>query len=321
MAIALPDSQRRRFAALLLPLLLLPAGACQRDGASSAGAAKPDPPLLARLRVRDRTPRASHPIASLADDQLLPAVRARLAANRIFTVPEVDVAIDRASDRRTFSLFAELLLSRMRTGVGVLDPGVARADVFMEMERVAGGPGLEAYAAKAAVDRPLVIPDGTTPEQFWLDVAVAATAKAFESVEVQYRARDRTLDELLSDLERPDVSVRVAAVRQIGERRDGRALKPLVRLLDDAHQDVVLASVGALGNLRDPQAAHALVESTRGRSSEYLASVVGALRTLGGVEAEAFLETISVGHGDPDLRAKAASALDYLRSGQLGSHR
>jgi len=305
---------RRSSAAGLLLVCAL--GACRRDAPKAGAASQTEPPLVARLRVRDRTPHASHPVSSLTAERLVPAVRARLAKNEAFEVPEGDRAIDRTSDRRTFQVFVELLFSRMRTGTGVLDPGVARVDVFLEMERVAGGPGLEAYAAKASVDRPLRVPEGTAIEDLWTEVAVASAADAFHSVEVQCRARDRSLEELLADLGRPEVPVRVASVRQIGERRDPRALRPLVRLLDDPHQDVVLAAVGALGNLREPKAAHALIGSTRGRSNEYLASVVGALQTLGGVEAEAFLETISVGHGDPDLRARAAAALDRLRSGQ-----
>jgi len=257
-------------------------------------------------------------VPGLTPDALEAAVRKRLGQQGDFEVPEADRPVDRTSDRRTFRGFVEVLFSRMRTGTAVLDPGVARVDVVMELERVAGGPGLEAYAARSSEDRALRIPKDRTTEDFWVGVAVDGVADAFRSIQVQFRARDRSLAELLADLKAADLTVRVSAVRQIGERRDTKALHALVELLNEPHQDVVLAAVGALGSLKDARAVPALIQSTRGRSNVYMASVVGALQTLGGVEAEAFLETISVGHGDADLRARAAKALSVIRARRSG---
>ena len=300
----------------MIPLVVAAAwsSACREEPKATGPEKVEAPPLVVRIEVRDGTPRAAHPVPALSQSHLVSAVRGALARHGTFEVPPAAVPLDRTSDRRSYRVVVETRLTRMRSGLTASGPEVASVAMRMEVERVAGGPGLLARAAEATVDRPLQVAEGSSPEAFWLVVVSDAAEKAFRSVVVQLRARERSVGDLLFDLKDGDVAVRAAGVRELGERRERKALRALVKMLDDRHQDVVLPTVGALGNLRDERAVHPLVDSTRGRSVEYVRTVIMALRTIGGVEAEAFLDTIATGHGDAQLRATAREALQHLRA-------
>jgi len=280
-------------------------------------------PLVARMQVRDRTPRSAHPAKEIDAASLDAAIRAVVSGQETFELPAVNQEIDRTSRRRTYRLSVDVYFSRVLSG-GLAKIGydnASRVRVAMEMDRVAGGHGLEAYAAESVSEGQGLSSDaeqsGEGPEQSneqaLLILAARTAAQAFHDITVQFTAREKSNAALMADLAGDDRAKRVAALRQLGRRRAGEALDSIQLLLDDPHQDVVLAAVGALTNLRDPRATSVLVASTRGRSSQYLGHVVSALKVLGGYEAEAFLDTLASGHEDAELRARARDALQSLR--------
>lgn len=314
------------------------AGGAEASSAESTDAHDAKLPIIARLDVRDRTPRARHPAPGVTPERLRAAVRATLQGVPGFEVPAEDAAPDRAAKRATYRATVELTLSRQAAPAAVAQQGVGTAHVYIQMDRVSGGAGIESHGAEATADEPVpgggAIAAGSPPtdagseapgaegaagaasegDRFWLGLLKQATSRAFHVVVVQVDARKRDATALQDDLASKDVAVRQEAVRELGRRGEVQALDAIAGLLDDPHQDVVLASVGALTNLRDQKAATPLIASTRGRSNEYLAAVIGALRTIGGVESEAYLDALATGHPSDDIKARATQALLDVRA-------
>jgi len=111
-----------------------------------------------------------------------------------------------------------------------------------------------------------------------------------------------------------EVRRRVAALRTLGSRPEAEVLPALVGALRDDNHDIVLAAVGALVERRDPAAVGPLIDSTRGRGLDYLNQVLYAVASLGGQEAEAYLDTLLHGHQDAEIRTRAGEAIAELQS-------
>ena len=319
---------RRHTTPLWIALALL---GCKDAGEAIPSGDEKQPPSVTRLDVRDRTPKSRHPAPGVSATRLQELVRATLRANTNFDVPEVDAKPDRSDERATYRASVEISLSRQAAPAAIASGGIGLAHVYIQMDRISGGAGIESHGAEATSDKPVPptgpgagaaagAPGQAPPagaaggQQFWLNLIKAATAEAFHVVVVQVDARKREATALQYDLASKDVAVRQEAVRELGRRGEVAALDAIASLLDDPHQDVVLASVGALTNLRDQKAATPLIASTRGRSNEYLAAVIGALRTIGGVESEAYLDALATGHPSDDIKARATQALLDVRA-------
>ncbi len=301
-------------------LALLCLGGCKDESEAIPVEVAEVVPIVARLDVRDRTPRARHPAPGVSQAQIRRLVRQTLRGDNSIEVPEADVKPDRASTRPTYRAVVEMTLSRQSAPGSLAKAGIGTAHVYIQMDRIAGGDGIESHGAEASSDRPVPTSE-EGPNRFWLDLLEDATSQAFHVVVVQVAARKRDIVALQDDLAAEDVAVRQEAVRELGRRGETSALDAIAALLDDPHQDVVLASVGALTNLRDPRAGTALIASTRGRSNEYLVTVIGALRTIGGVEAEAYLDALATGHPRDDIKSRATRALLDVRARRYSPRR
>jgi len=300
---------RKKTTPLWIALLLL---GCKGEGEGTLGGDR-QAPSVTRLDVRDRTPKSRHPAPELSAKRLQKLVRTSLRANTSFDVPEVDGKPNRADERATYRASVEISLSRQAAPAAVASVGIGLAHVYIQMDRISGGEGIESHGAEASAERPEVAAEGDQ-DAFWVELLRDATARAFHMVALQVAARSVSIERLKADLSAEDAAVRQEAVRELGRRGERSALDGIAALLDDPQQDVVLASVGALTSLRDVRAARALIASTRGRSNQYLVAVIAALRTLGGVESEAYLDALATGHGSHDIKSRATRALLDVRA-------
>jgi HEAT repeat protein len=69
---------------------------------------------------------------------------------------------------------------------------------------------------------------------------------------------------LIARLNHPDLRVRAAAARQLGELRDERAVPPLIHRMRHDCVEVSAAAMEALGAIGGPEATAALIEEARG---------------------------------------------------------
>lgn len=141
--------------------------------------------------------------------------------------------------------------------------------------------------------------------------------RALESVvasaDLLLRARTRTDDELVAQLEDGDPRVRDFSLQVLAERKSPRAVPGLLERLRSTDGAQVRRAMGALVEMREKQAVPVLIDLGRHKEAAFLREIVFALGELGGEEAEAWLFTISQGHDLPAIRDAAGQALGDLR--------
>ena len=273
-------------------------------------------PALANLRVESAV---SGPLAEAAPwldrTWVTRATRDALRGEGSLAVPE-EGAAQRRPGRRRYELHVELLLASAEASLLALSDDAQPLSVHLaatlRLRRVGAAGTWQEASASATRTQSTPLP-GLAPALVEAAVAEAVTT-ALSNALVLDGAADKTLDELIADARAPSLERRVAALRALGERKDPGALPVVVEALRDERHDVVLAAVGALVALRDPRCVGPLVDSTRDRSMEYLSQVLYAVSSIGGPEAEAYLDTLSEGHQSGVIRERARQALRELRS-------
>jgi hypothetical protein len=119
---------------------------------------------------------------------------------------------------------------------------------------------------------------------------------------------------LAAKLKADDAAVRDAAVRLLVRAHDKQALPVLLQRLRSDELDELRATMGLLVELKAPEAVNPLIESASQRSMVYQREVVFAVSSIGGSDAEAYLDLVASGHEDPLVRASAEQALSELRA-------
>jgi hypothetical protein len=104
------------------------------------------------------------------------------------------------------------------------------------------------------------------------------------------------------------------ALSLLAERKNPAALDPLIEKLKSDDLDQVRRAIGGLLELKDQRAVPALIEASRARDDTFQREIVFALGSLGGEDAEAYLQIIADGHDLPLMRASAQAALDELHA-------
>lgn len=141
-----------------------------------------------------------------------------------------------------------------------------------------------------------------------------AIARGAELLVLQLGAAAKSEEELIADLSSDSPDVRDLAIRVLTERKSSAAVEHLVERLADPDRNIQLRTVGALVEIGDPAAVPALVDATSQRDPAFVIQVAYALGELGGVDAEAFLFTVSTGHPEPAVRRAAAESLEKVRA-------
>jgi HEAT repeat protein len=208
-------------------------------------------------------------------------------------------------DRRCRATVA-LLDVRARPASG----GASQVEVLLALDAdVADGPeSLREVVRNAETVRP-----GEEPRESVRRALDGAAGRAAAGLALALAEWDKPDAEVMRDLESGDPKIRDLAVQALAERRNPAALPGLVARLKDPDPEVVERAVGALARLRDPRAVGALIELTRRREGPFVAQLVRIIGDIGGADAEAYLETLRVGHPDAEVRDAATRALADLR--------
>jgi hypothetical protein len=149
-----------------------------------------------------------------------------------------------------------------------------------------------------------------------------AMKQAAHVVFLRLSALQKTNGELLRDLASKDGCTSASAVDVLAERGNAAAVPVLLENLTGEDREGVRHAMGALVEMREPRAVPALIELARGQDSFFLREIVYAVGSIGGLEAEAYLDTMAEGHDDPSIRAAARESLAQLRSARsMESHR
>jgi HEAT repeat protein len=112
----------------------------------------------------------------------------------------------------------------------------------------------------------------------------------------------------------PDAATREAALRLLVRKGDQRVVPDLLERLKSDDLDELRATIGLLVELKAPASVNPLIEAANQRDPGFQREVVFAVGSIGGSDAEAYLDLVASGHDDPLLRASAEQALSELRA-------
>jgi len=102
----------------------------------------------------------------------------------------------------------------------------------------------------------------------------------------------------------------LAAARQLKE-----AVPALIQLLRHKDESVADRAIGSLVAIGDRRAVKPLTQLSEFRDTARMAKVLDAIGALGGEEARDYLEFVSTGHEDADIRNLASEALERMKRG------
>lgn len=105
--------------------------------------------------------------------------------------------------------------------------------------------------------------------------------------------------------------MRAYSIRLIGARQ-WRTLLPALcdRLTQESDPEIILQNVGALVALGDARAIGPLINLSQRKHPLILTQIIFAIGAIGGSEAEAYLDTVSNGHPNPEIKEAAEEALE-----------
>ncbi len=157
-------------------------------------------------------------------------------------------------------------------------------------------------------------PDGgVLDESDYVEHLTKAVADAVTALDEQAKLLGSGNKALIKALDHEEADVRIAAVRTLGERRARDAIEPICGVLRREKTQVAKASIGALVIIGDEAATPCLIQWA-GSDDRRLLLIIDPLSTIGGHEAQAFLEMITSGHEDHRIRNVAEDALKRVRA-------
>jgi hypothetical protein len=115
-----------------------------------------------------------------------------------------------------------------------------------------------------------------------------------------------------------DPKARPLAVSLLAERHNSAALEPLIEQLKSDDLDIVHRAIGGLLELHDVRAVGPLIEASRQKGDLFQSEILFALSSLGGEEAEAYLQLMIDGSDQPLMRQVAEQALIELKARRDG---
>ena len=129
-----------------------------------------------------------------------------------------------------------------------------------------------------------------------------------------FNARNAGLFRLLLQIAFPDEQL--FALRLLGLRKAREAVPAIGRLLEDPRIQVVEAAAEVLAEIGDERAVPFLVQGMRRRDLRSEVRAIEAMGSIGGKEAEAYLEMTAVGHEVPEVRALSKNLLKQMNHGR-----
>lgn len=145
------------------------------------------------------------------------------------------------------------------------------------------------------------------------EAAADALGRALGLLDEALRARGQPVEELIAELGSPEPARARRALEALAARRHAAAFEPLLTTLRAASDADAPAVLGLLVALDDARAPKAIVAEAERRGGAFLVEAVAALGSIGGEDAEGYLEIVDAGHPDARLRTLAAEALGLAR--------
>jgi hypothetical protein len=283
----------RALLSLLLVLALM-------SGCKPKVAPPPPPPRIVEVRVIDRTPGGS----PLSTDAI--AARAAKAIAESSGLPVADGGVPPTS---AFRLRIEV---RVQPGE---DPEqkkpMMRALVTVKLSPQ-DGQALLSYDQTAVAEGSIDAKgDGGVPAAAQ-SLAERAVLDVVKGVGARVKLASADAAALGTALDGADDELRLEALRVAGERRERTVVPAVIRLLKNEDRDVRDRAVGTLASIGDARAVRPLTEVARFRDLGDLPMVLDALATIGGDEARAYLEFVSSGHENGEIRELAKKSLGSL---------
>jgi hypothetical protein len=243
-------------------------------------------------------------VISLSKDQLKERLVAKLKASKF----EVAKAGQKVPD--------DVKPWRVELAAGLSEPDFEKQTsyVILALELTPTG-----TAESLSIDsRQLVkAPPGNDVEQMQntirdaLDDALARAVQEAAAVIALEPLSDDKLVEKLKSPQRPELD---AAVRLLVRRHHKAALPPLLARLSSDDLQELRGVIGMLVELRAPESVNPLIEAARHKGPVFEREVVFAVGSIGGDDAEAYLDFVVSGHDDELIRASAEQALKELRA-------
>jgi hypothetical protein len=295
---------------LLLCLLVASVAGCR--GRKAQPAAAQQQLHVARIDAQDRTP-VHDRIIGVDADTLRGWMRERVRAAA--DVQLEDESVQSGVGRREAPMASAYRLS-LELGVGErpADEGGVPGRVVLAALRGSVPGNAEGAELQASTIKPL--PRGTRDEP-------GAVRKIVEGLvdDVLFQGRlaigpPQALAAALG--ERKDLARLSAAEELAGVRRAREAVPALIELLQHKDEQISDRAIGALVAIGDRRAVKPLTRLSRFEDTARMAKVLDAIGSLGGQEARDYLEFISTGHEDADIRNLAAEALERMNRAASG---
>jgi len=171
--------------------------------------------------------------------------------------------------------------------------------------------------AIALTERKQVKADGKDVETMQSGIRAAledCMGKAVREAAALIALDEASADTLWDKRRDGDAAVRDAALRLLVRAKDPRVADELIARLKTDDFEELHAVMALLVELKAPSTVNPLIEAARQRGPVFTREVVFAVATIGGPDAEAYLDFVASGHDDELVRQSAAQALKELRS-------
>ena len=104
------------------------------------------------------------------------------------------------------------------------------------------------------------------------------------------------------------------ATRILGQRKDPKAVKEIIKLLKHKDRRLMFEAISALVKMKEQQAVKPMIELTRGKKPAFLSHLISSLAEIGGQQVEGHLFTLAGAHPTKEIRVVAKNALQELKS-------
>jgi hypothetical protein len=264
--------------------------------------------VFTNIEVVDRSRQADRP-PGLTPKALEEHVRDKLTASKWIVSPKEAGSAAKAPYR-----------FKLELGVGA-DRGASDAQdgpkkVVLVSARAAPQDELEGVQLRSSVVAK--VPGGTTPSDLRNKVLKVVDSVLNEIIFQASLARgdERKVVKALEgkDPDRLASTIEIAAVRRVKP-----AVPSLIKLLKHKDERVADRSIGALISIGDRRAVKPLTRISRFRDTAKMAKILDGIGSLGGSEAIQYLEFVSTGHEDEDIRNLASEALARLKKRSLSN--
>jgi hypothetical protein len=302
----------KRGAAILLVVSL---AACKR---SAPAVVEPPRTLLGPVTVNDLTPPDKAP-AQLDTRELERVLRSRLVATGLFE-READGGAPQGKG-----------VTRVQVAVGVDGAeveakGLARARAALRLEtRPSNAPGAFTETLDGVGEETYAIPghpgqhghgtgdaDAPPRDKIFEALVLRVAGDLVDDLAARRRLASGSPEAIAAALAADGGSLRLEAIRVVGERKLTGQGPALIALLNDADETTRDAALGALIRLGDRKAVSELTRTRSLRDEREMRKIIEAISILGGQEAEDYLSFVASSHDDEEIRAQAEAARTRL---------